>query len=384
LQLRAKPDARILKEKTHMSNIAEAWVKSGKHAEIVGFKLRPIENPFIKGTPLIAARGQAQAFYLTDDNNLGWILKKFLPAKIPDSGYMKSIESLIPHRPGFQSGYLRRVLSKGDISKAGFYNADFTSWIENTVLMPQIKHDDWATLADRIRSGSARLTKNDRMLLCQSVSEEIKLLEGGDISHRDLSPTNVFVDAQNSTVHLIDWDCIFHPSLSMPPNTTYGTNGYIAPFIKEMGALDPQKTWMPRADRFSLAILNAEFLGMDVGTPLKHDGGMFEQAELFNRGGPETFQIINQLRQSFPGAAVLLERALQAQSFDDCPSPAEWIGVSTSASVTSFNVAPAFMPGVNSIPNTASIGAPMISNTFALLDEAAFVQLDESAFAPLY
>lgn len=364
-----------------MSTIAEAWVKSGKPAEIAGLKLRPVESPFIKGTPLIATRGQADAFYLTDENNLGWILKKFSPAKIPDSRYMKSIESLIPHRPGFMSGYLRRVLSQGDVSKAGFYNADFTSWIENTVLMPQIKHEDWATLADGIRSGSVRLTKDERMLLCQSVSEEIKLLEGSDISHRDLSPTNVFVEMPSSTVHLIDWDCIFHPSLSMPPNTTYGTNGYIAPFV----ALDPQSTWKPRADRFSLAILNAEFLGMDVGTPLKHDGGMFEQSELSNRGGPETSQIINQLRQSFPTAAVLLERALQAQSFDDCPSPAEWIAVSTSVSATSFNVAPALMPNVNSTSNTAASSTPQkTSNLFALLDEAAFVQLDESAFAPLY
>lgn len=368
-----------------MSNIAEAWVKSGKHAEIVGFKLRPVESPFLKGTPLISARGQAHAFYLTDENNNGWILKKFLPAKIPDSSYMKSIESLIPHRPGFMSGYLRRVLSSGDVSNTGFYNADFISWIENTVLMPQIKHEDWATLADRIRSGSVTLTKDERMLLCQSVSEEIKLLEGSDISHRDLSPTNVFVDAQNSTVHLIDWDCIFHPSLSMPPNTTYGTDGYIAPFVKEKGSLDPQKTWKPRADRFSLAILNAEFLGMDVNTPLKNDGGMFEQTELFNRGGPQTSQIINQLRQSFPSAALLLERALQAQSFDDCPSPTEWIALSTAVSATSFNVVPALMPNVNSTPNMAASGTPqMISNSFALLDEAAFVQLDESAFAPLY
>jgi len=367
-----------------MSNIAEAWIKSGKHAEIVGLKLRPVESPFLKGTPLISGRGQANAFYLTDDNNLGWILKKFLPAKIPDTRYMKSIESLIPHRPGFQSGYLRRVLSSGDVSKVGFYNADFTSWIENTVLMPQIKHEDWATVADHIRSGSVRLTKDERMLLCQSVSEEINLLEGSDIAHRDLSPTNVFVDVPNLTVHLIDWDCIFHPSLSMPPNTTYGTNGYIAPFVKEAGTLDPQNTWKPHADRFSLAILNAEFLGMDVGTPLTHDGGMFEQDELFNRGGPQTSQIINQLRQSFPSAAVLLEGALQAQSFDDCPSPSEWIAMSTSAGTTSFNVA-VLVPGVNSTPNTAVSGAPqMTSNAFAVLDEAAFVQLDESAFATLY
>ncbi len=343
----------------------------------MGFKLRPIANPLFKEIPLTTVRGQAQAFYLKDDQNFDWILKKFSPGKIPDAVYVNAIQPLIPHRPGLLSGYLRRVVSRKDVSNAGFFNAAFTSWIENTVLMPRIKSDDWATLADQIRTGSYQLTREERLLLCKSLSEQINLLERNDLAHRDLSSTNVFVEVGNTLTHLIDWDCIFHPSLSMPPNTTYGSDGYIAPFVKNSGNPDPHVTWRPHADRFSLAILNAEFLSMEIGTPLKNDGGMFEQSELFSRGGPEISQIINQLQNGFPDAVVLLERALQAQNFDQCPSPEDWLALSTQTSVASPNLARAFVHGAGSTSHSTS---QFNSNHFVLLNEAALVQLDENAF----
>lgn len=363
-----------------MSDIVEAWLKSGKHAEIAGLRLRPVEHPQFKGILLATSRGQAQAFYLKDENGLEWILKKFSPAKIPDNAYIKAIKSLVPHRPGFQSGYARQILSKTSVAKSGFFSADFVTWVENTVLMPRIKSDDWATLADKIRNGSVTLTKDDRISLCKSLSQQVSLLESNDLSHRDLSVTNVFVDVPNQLVQLIDWDCIFHPSLAMPPNTTFGTEGYIAPFVKASGSPDPQATWRPRADRFSMAILSAEFLSMDIGTPLRNDGGMFEQSELFNRGGPETTRIINNLQNHFPPAANLLEQALRAQSFDDCPSPADWLAFSNPIPMPSIKFASTFPPGATSQPNTA----PQVNfSSFALLDEAAFVQLDERAFVHL-
>lgn len=362
-----------------MIDVAEAWLKSREYAEIAGRKLRPLESQF-KGMPQTSVRGQAQAFYLRDDKNIDWILKKFLPAKTPDSTYIKSIQSLIPRRPGFQSGYMRTILSKSDVSTSGFFNADFASWIENTVLMARIKCADWSVMADRIRGG-VTLTKDERIGLCRSLSENISLLESNDLSHRDLSVTNVFVDVQNLLVHLIDWDCVFHPSLSMPRNTTFGTEGYIAPFVKKSGTPDPHLTWRPRADRFSMAILNSEFLSMDVGTQLRNDGGMFEQSELFNRGGPETSRIISDLQKKFPGAAILLEKALQAQSFDDCPSPSEWLALGNPIQMPSLNPASTHASGTTSWPNAA---APQANpNSFALLDEAAFAQLDRGSFVPL-
>lgn len=363
-----------------MIDVAEAWLNSGKYAEVAGLKLRPVENPLLKGTPLAPVRGQAQAFHLTDDNNLDWILKKFLPAKIPDAAYIKAIESLVPRRPGFQAGYLRRVLSRRDVSSSGFFSADFASWIENTVLMARVNCDDWAALADKIRKGTVTLADDERMLLCRSLSEGIGLLENNDLSHRDLSVTNVFVDVRNSIVHLIDWDSLFHPSLSMPTNTTFGTEGYVAPFVKNSGAPDPRVTWRPRADRFSMAILNAEFLCMEAGTPLRHDGGMFEQSELYGRGGPETARIIGRLQKSFPACAALLEKALRAQGFDDCPSPAEWLALGAPVQPPTFTFAPAPAPAVAPPPH---VPPPANPNSFTPLNEAAFVRLDEGALVRL-
>ncbi len=369
-----------------MLDVAEAWLKSGKYAEIAGLKLRPIENPILKGTPLAPVRGQAQAFYMTDDNNLDWILKKFTPAKIPDGAYIKAIQSLVPGRPGFQSGYRRRVLSRSDVSQSGFFSSDLAAWVENTVLMARIKCDDWASLADKLRKGSVTLADGERMLLCKSLSENVGLLESADISHRDLSVTNVFVDVRNSLVHLIDWDSLYHPSLPMPKNTTSGTEGYVAPFVRAGGTPDPRITWGPRADRFSMAILNAEFLCMGAGTPLRNDGGMFEQSELYNRGGQETAGIINHLQKNFPGAAALLEKALQAKTFDDCPSPAEWLALGAPVSMPSVSPATVATSGTTSLPHTISLPhttAQVTPGSFIPLDESAFVELDEGALVQL-
>lgn len=365
-----------------MIDVAGAWLKSGKHAAVAGLRLRPVENQLMKGIPLAPVRGQAQAFYLKDDNSYEWILKKFLPAKIPSGAYIKAIQSLIPSRPGFQSGYLRRVLTGADVSRSDYFTPEFASWIENTVLMPRIKCDDWAGLADMIRRGSVTLTDNERLLLCKSLSEAVAALEGVDISHRDLSPTNVFVDVKAALVHFIDWDCVFHPSLSMPANTTFGSDGYTAPFVKGAAGPDPRATWGPHADRFGMAILNAEFLCMDVGTPLRNDGGMFEQSELYSRGGPETTAVIDALRKRFPEAARLLEAALAAQGFDDCPSPAEWLALGKVPGAPSPYFAPMRTTAAAAAarPNAAP-AAPL--GSFVPLDEAAFVELDEGAFVTL-
>jgi hypothetical protein len=364
-----------------MSNIAEAWLNSSKYAEIAGLRLRPLEHPQWKGILIAASRGQAQAFYLQDDNQIDWILKKFKPGKIPDVGYIRAVQPLVPRRPGFQSGYLRRVLTPADLSRGGYYTADFASWLENTVLMPRIKSDDWVSLADKIRNGSVSVTRAERMLFCARLCEQIRLLEGSDLSHRDLSVMNVFVDRVAQSVHLIDWDCIFHSSLSMPANTTFGTEGYIAPFIRDpSGQPDQKVSWRPRADRFSMAILNAEFLSMDLGTPVQHDGGMFNQSELYNRGGPETTKVLNNLQRTFPVAAALLEKALRANGFDDCPSPVEWLALNNPVPASSVN----FAPSPAAATTAHSTVSPQVNaGSFVALNEAAFVPLDVGAFVPL-
>jgi serine/threonine protein kinase len=311
-----------------MYDVTEAWLKSGQYAEIAGLRLLPVEHPMLTGTSLVVVRGQARAYYLRDDNNLEWILKKFLPGHYPGDNYIRTVQSLIPHQPGFQSGYLRRVLTKEDVSKSGFFTAEFASWVGNTVLMPRILSSDWASLAYRMRSGILTLPNEERLLLCRRLSEKISILENSNLSHRDLSSTNVFTDEKNLLVHLIDWDSIFHPSLGMPPYTTFGTCGYVAPFVAQSSTPDPLTTWRPRSDRFSLAILNSEFLSLNAGSPSEGDGGMFNQDELYARSGSGLIRILGVLKNTFPGADSLLRRALDARSFDDCPSPSEWIALS--------------------------------------------------------
>jgi|GEM_PF-2530442 len=312
-----------------MEDIPQAWLQSGESAHIFNLKLRPLEFPvsFLKGTLMSTVGGQAEAFYLTDENNLGWVLKKFLPWKMPGLDYINALKELIPYRKGFESGHLRRVVTKAEVGSDGFFTPGFPEWIENTVLMPRIPFNDWCGLADKIRSGRVTLPDDERLALCRFLSEEILSLEVHSVSHRDLSSRHVLLDDNNQVVHLIGWDAMFHPSLSWQPNTTAGTCGYLTPL-----ALSINSTWKPHADRFSLAVLNAEFLSMSPGSSMTHDGGLFDQGELFNRGGPGISAILHKLEKDFPGAEVLFGRALDARTFDECPTPVEWMAFSSGGS----------------------------------------------------
>ncbi len=317
------------------TDVAQAWLLGGRRVSIEGIDLLPQKNNlFFKDTPFVIARGQAQAFYLTDAAGRVWILKKFLPGRTPDAQYVRAIRALVPQHPGFESGYQRRVLARASVAASP--SADFDSWVENTILMPQVGGSDWAYIADRVREGALSLSREQRLLLCKSLSEKVRVLETNGLSHRDLSSTNIFIDTAAWEVHLIDWDSLFHPSLTIPPNTTYGTNGYVAPFVRAAGSEDPRVTWAPGADRFSLAVLNAEFLSVGQNSPVTGDGGLLDQDEIFARGGRGIDQTAAALRRDFPGALALFERALRADRFEQCPEPGEWIGLAAGVTAPSL------------------------------------------------
>ncbi|MGB8508255.1 MAG: RIO1 family regulatory kinase/ATPase, partial [Pyrinomonadaceae bacterium] len=307
------------------SDVAQAWLLIGRRLSIEGVDLLPQENMYFPKTPLIVVRGQAQAFYLEDGAGRVWILKKFLPGRTPDAQYIKAIGALIPRRAGFESGHRRRVLSRASVAGASLPSPDFVPWVENTILMPQVRGSDWAYVADRVRDGTISLTPEQRLLMCRNLSEQVKALEADGLSHRDLSSTNVFIDTNTWDVHLIDWDSIYHTSLTIPSNTTFGTNGYIAPFVKDNGVQDAQRTWGPGADRFSLSVLNVEFLSMERDSPLTGDGGLLDQDEIFARQGLGLERSAGILRRRSPIALALFERTLRANDFHECPTPDEWI-----------------------------------------------------------
>jgi internalin A len=305
-----------------MSDIIDRWLKSAKFAIIEGLALRPRESPFLKGTALVTSRGQANVYFL--NNGTRWILKKFLEGRKPGTKYLEAIAKVLPKDHfGFESGIQRKLLRESSLSGDGYYSTEFSEWLCDAVLMPSVTGYDWAFWADKLRDDRLSLSQQQRLQLCKHLSEHIICLEENGISHRDLSSTDIMIDSQTWQVHLIDWDSLYHDSLDMPENTTFGTYGYLSPIIKE----SPHNSWCQYSDRFALAILNVEFLLMTKGYPLTGDGGMFEQKELNNRYGPGISKALNDLHKDFPEAASLFSTALDANSFEQCPSPQAWLRV---------------------------------------------------------
>jgi hypothetical protein len=362
----------MIRPRPQETDVVRAWLASKTRIVFEGISLFPEENTYIPHHPLVAARGQAKAYYLRDDLKRGWILKKFLPGRHPDTAYITAIQALIPVCVGFESGYQRRVLSAASIGTANLPSGEFGSWIDNTILMPRVKGIHWAWIADKVREGTIDLKREQRLLMCHNLNQKLSTLEKSKLSHRDLSSTNVFIDTDTWDVHLIDWDSLYHPSLTMPPGTTVGTNGYIAPFVKVNGSEDARVTWSVGSDRFSLAILNVEFLTVERGSPLTGDGGLFDQDEIYRLGGAGINGITNRLQQNFPLAFHVFDKTLRAESFAACPSPEEWMGCETAPTAPSlkdvYDPQPDFLKFLHRLQQKAEIPAPKLSE----LDEPQY------------
>lgn len=306
-----------------MNDVVKEWLGRGAYVSLEGVEVALERHPVVRDLPLSISRGQAMAYFLTDRQNRPWILKKFLPGRDPDAAYVRAIQKLIPSKPGFESGSQRRILSPASVG-TGHKIAHFDQWVTDTILMPRVPGSDWANLADSLRAGTVFLTREQRVAMCTNFIDHVADLEAAGVSHRDLAVTNVFIDPSTWDVHLIDWDGIFHSSLAMPRNTTVGTDGYTVPFVRTANGDDPKQTWCRSADRFAMAVLCVEFLLIERGSPLANDGGLFEQHELYAKSGPRLNAIRNALNTRWPDITVLLDAALQARSFTDAPSPADW------------------------------------------------------------
>ena len=305
----------------------EKWLESRRPAQVNGQRLRPLEHTQFRGMPLSIQRGQAEAFCLIGKDKRQWILKKFLPGKIPDRKYLESISSLLPKDDGFISGTDRQVLTTRTLSKnnGSYYTTGLARWLDGTVLMRRIPGVDWGTLADEIRDGHLALEQSHRVTLCRKLTELVDTMEQYGITHRDLSSGNVFIDTKTWSVALIDFDSLFHNRLSMPETTTCGTVGYTPPFAWRGGILNAATTWCLYADRFALAILNAEFLVLDKGAPLTAEGGMFDQNELSSRSGKGLNAVFQSLKAKFPTALTLFRTAVESYQPQECPSPQDWL-----------------------------------------------------------
>ncbi|MFC1762818.1 hypothetical protein ACFL6U_12165 [Planctomycetota bacterium] len=307
----------------------EHWLLSRKNALINRISLKPIEHSMRKGKPLSSKKGQAEAFFLVDDQGNWWILKKFHGNCKLDQRYLRKVSTLLPQTDGFLCGTNRHVLRQGTLLKTRGYHfsKDLDRWLDGTILMPRIGGLDWSGLAGDIRSGQIKLGPDHRLIICRNLTTLIGLLEGMQCCHRDLSCGNVFIEPQTLEVYLIDFDSLYHPSLSMPAVTTCGTAGYTAHHAWDQGQLDVKKTWCPHVDRYALSLLNTEFLMVEHQSDATGEGGLFDQEEIKHQKGIGLTRIIQQVQKTCPNAAQLLDATLHSTRFADCPSPEAWLQV---------------------------------------------------------
>ncbi len=308
------------------AEIVDKWFSSKRSALICQRRMRPLEHPILKGKPFSSQKGQAEAFFLKEDNGTIWILKKFRHDCMLNRDYLARIAGLLPGEQGFLCGTQRTILAAQDLTKSGscYHCRPFAQWLEDTVLMPKVSGCDWGTLADDLRDGSLTLDEAQRQTWCSTLCNLVVALEKARCSHRDLSCGNVFLDLDTGTVYLIDFDSLFHPGLTMPVATTCGTAGYTAPYAWHGGNPDPRRTWCEGADRYALALLLTEILITVPGMDATGEGGLFDQNELRKRSGPGITAVLNRLQTKNPQAATLLQQTLASHHFGECPTPTQW------------------------------------------------------------
>jgi len=309
------------------AEIMDQWFDSGLFANINQLQLKPLEHKLLTGKPLSCRKGQAEVFFLTDQNGNWWLLKKFYSSCSLEREYLERISSILPDHDGFHCGTARQVLSTSSLSAANnnFSGNQLSQWLDNTVLMPHVNGVDWSTFADEIRAAKAVPNKTQRFSLCKSLAQLIYLLENNQCCHRDLSCGNVFIHTDTWQISLIDFDSMYHPSLDMPKTTTCGTTGYTAPYSWENNRLNPQANWTDYSDRFALSLLIAEFLFIEQSSKATAEGGIFDQDELKNKTGRGLDEIYDKLNSNYPEVAGNLKQTIESDNFSQCPSPQDWL-----------------------------------------------------------
>ena len=310
-------------------DVVSDWLESGQVARICGLDLRPLPNPVVAGRPRSITKGQATVFFLQQapQGNI-WLLKIFSPGRRPTDDYLRTVSSCLPGGAGFFTCTQRRLLARGylDIRRSTYTNPALLDLVDGAVLMPKVPGSTWASIADDLRDGTLVLSTAERLQMCISLAGCVCILETCWCCHRDISHTNVFFD-QEGRAYLIDWDCLYHPQLPFQPNTTVGTMGCIAPFIRASdGNADAALSWCACSDRFALAVLIAEILlvGPEVPIP-QEDGTLFSQAQIDNARDDFVTEQIQKLKEVSERCGYLLQRAFDSSSFLACPSPGDWV-----------------------------------------------------------
>ncbi|NLX15201.1 MAG: hypothetical protein GXY44_16355 [Phycisphaerales bacterium] len=310
--------------------VVEQWLASHQPARIAGFDLQPVAHPLLPDTPQRIVKGQAAVYFLKDQHDNIWLLKKFTLSRRPTDAYLEQVSKLLPGRASFFTCTQRRILCSDhlDYSYSNYRNHELSDWLTGTILMPKVPGSPWATIADALRENDLKMSLPERLRAALSLAECVQHLEDGGCSHRDLSPGNIFI-SEDQHVYPIDLDSLYHRELPWQTNTTIGTLGFIAPFTRgPTGNYDASLSWCPLADRFALAILITELLLVnDSSPPPQGDGSLFAQAQLEQPESEFVRTQIEALAGIHPECGILLWQVLHRQEFGRCPAPQHWRAV---------------------------------------------------------
>ena len=233
-------------------------LRSGRTVRVCGLDLRPIPSPYLDGAPLCIQKGQGTIVFLEQvPQGHTWLLKTFTPGRRPTDKYLLAVEGCLPGTAAVLTCTQRRILTRGhvDLRASSYRNPALADLVAGAILMPKVPGTPWGSVADDLRDGTQQMPFSERIRLGLALARCIDLLEAGQCSHRDLSGTNVFVD-EEGRVWLIDFDCLYHPDLPFQANTTVGTMGYVAPFLKVTShrGKNPPWPWVPAITPSILAI----------------------------------------------------------------------------------------------------------------------------------
>ena len=308
-------------------DVLQRLLASGRSIRLSGLDLAPTPHPLLAGELLCVRKGQAAVYPLRQvPQGNTWYMKKFHPGRRPTDEYLALAPRCLPGGRGFLACLQRRLLTAEHLDRwnSGFDDPMLAPWLEGTILMPQAPGIPWGILADELRAGKRRATAQWRLKAALSLAECTAKLEFAGCAHRDISPANVFCDDEGRT-YFIDLDSLFHERLPYQPNTTVGTAGYIAPFLRDRSnGFDARRSWCACADRFALAALITEFILVDRAAPAHADGALLAQPHLSCPEHPHVKEQVRRLSQVSPRLSSLLNQALHASTFSDCPSPDHW------------------------------------------------------------
>jgi len=186
-------------------------------------------------------------------------------------------------------------------------------------LAPSIQGNRFDTLMQECWEGSIEA----RVGLARQLCAAIEVLEGGGLTHGDLSAGNVMVvgaTGPRPELRLIDFDGFHHGRVPPVPYTTkerggraWGTPGYRAPSFKR------QADVFVTSDRVAMGILAMELVTLRHDDDLEQDS-FLSQASIDARA-PE---LPDEIVARWPAGWELIRRAVSEDDPSRAPSPLDW------------------------------------------------------------